>query len=523
MLSMDEIYLIKELARQGLSARQIAETLKYDRATVRKYLKQVNVAPATIIKVRRSSVMDPYIEGIRDLLLSEKANTSRKHYLTARRIYDMVNEGQIAPGVPSKSISLRTVERTVGLLRREINRKINRQHLKLEHSPGVAQIDFGEVVVGAEGGERRINILVMAFPHSNFRLAYALPAQNFECLAHGLNAMFTEIGRVPAVLRCDNMSTAVAKIIRREDLDKGECNHDALDHPRRLTENFVALMCTYGFEAEFCNPASGNEKGSVENAVGWLRRNFFTPMIRFDGDFVALNEKLTQFCRTKAKEKHYDKGISIEKLFQADMAVMHPLPQEPFDAHSWSTGTVTKDCRVVFETNQYQIDEQPGTKVCIKRYWDRLVFMTEYGEIISEVPRSYDNRKNIIDWPVELKMLSERPSAFNSSSLSKIAPETVLRYLLDLSAPKRRIILRALAQRVQGGGKIGNELKNLETAIRRFGALTVEELVAGYRSINDVATDSIEPLDSLPKELNMQLAPRSLEEVVGTVMGGDYD
>lgn len=136
MLSMDEIYLIKELARQGLSARQIAETLKYDRATVRKYLKQVNVAPATIIKVRRSSVMDPYIEGIRDLLLSEKANTSRKHYLTARRIYDMVNEGQIAPGVPSKSISLRTVERTVGLLRREINRKINRQHLKLEHSPG---------------------------------------------------------------------------------------------------------------------------------------------------------------------------------------------------------------------------------------------------------------------------------------------------------------------------------------------------------------------------------------------------
>ena len=107
----------------------------------------------------------------------------------------MVNEGQIAPGVPSKSISLRTVERTVGLLRREINRKINRQHLKLEHSPGVAQIDFGEVVVGAEGGERRINILVMAFPHSNFRLAYALPAQNFECLAHGLNAMFTEIGR----------------------------------------------------------------------------------------------------------------------------------------------------------------------------------------------------------------------------------------------------------------------------------------------------------------------------------------
>lgn len=74
MLSMDEIYLIKELARQGLSARQIAETLKYDRATVRKYLKQVNVAPATIIKVRRSSVMDPYIEGIRDLLLSEKAN-----------------------------------------------------------------------------------------------------------------------------------------------------------------------------------------------------------------------------------------------------------------------------------------------------------------------------------------------------------------------------------------------------------------------------------------------------------------
>ena len=79
----------------------------------------------------------------------------------------------------------------------------------------------------------------------NFRLAHALPAQNFECLAHGLTEMFRRIGRVPVRIRCDNMSTAVAKIIRRDELGKGLCNHDETDHPRRLTDNFYGLKMAW--------------------------------------------------------------------------------------------------------------------------------------------------------------------------------------------------------------------------------------------------------------------------------------
>ena len=125
----------------------------------------------------------------------------------------------------------------------------------------------------------------------------------------------------------------------------------------------------YGFSPEFCNAASGNEKGSVENAVGWFRQNFFTPLIRFDGNYDALNEELAGFCLRASQESHYKyKNKTIEELFREERAVMGELPAQPFDACNWSQGTVSKDCRVQFETNEYQVNATPGTKVNIKRY-----------------------------------------------------------------------------------------------------------------------------------------------------------
>lgn len=75
------------------------------------------------------------------------------------------------------------------------------------------------------------------------------PSQNQECLLTGMRSVFEYIGGVPWVIRFDNMSTAVVKV-----LDGGE---------RELTDGFTRFKLHYRFNAEFCNPASGYEKAVV--------------------------------------------------------------------------------------------------------------------------------------------------------------------------------------------------------------------------------------------------------------------
>ncbi len=91
-----------------------------------------------------------------------------------------------------------------------------------------------------------------------------LPSQNLECLLEGLKRVFEHIGEVTPRLRFDKMSTAVAKV-----LEGGE---------RELTEGFARFMLHNRFRAEFCNPASGSEKGNVENKAGYSWRNAFVPV-----------------------------------------------------------------------------------------------------------------------------------------------------------------------------------------------------------------------------------------------------
>lgn len=80
----------------------------------------------------------------------------------------------------------------------------------------------------------------------------------------GMQRIFEYIGGVPIRIRFDNMSTAVAQVLEGRE--------------RILTEGFSRFKLHYRFQADFCNPAAGNEKGNVENKVGYTRRNLFVKL-----------------------------------------------------------------------------------------------------------------------------------------------------------------------------------------------------------------------------------------------------
>ena len=130
------------------------------------------------------------------------------------------------------------------------------------------------------GKSCQAHALTISFPYSNMAYTQVFPSQNQECLLTGMKHIFEYIGGVPARIKADNMTTAVAQVLEGTE--------------RILTDGFARFMLHYRFEADFCNPASGNEKGNVENKVGYSRRNFFVPVPVTD--FDAYNEQLFKLC-----------------------------------------------------------------------------------------------------------------------------------------------------------------------------------------------------------------------------------
>ena len=155
-------------------------------------------------------------------------------------------------------------------------------YLPLEHPKGWGQVDFGlaEAEWDATGERFPFYALTSSFPVSKHEVTQAFPSQNQKCLLEGMKRFFERIGGVPPRLRFDNMTTAVAQVLK--------------DGERVLTDDFTRFMLHYRFQADFCNPVSGNEKSNVENKVGHNRRNAFVP-VPVIASFDEFNPKKIKF------------------------------------------------------------------------------------------------------------------------------------------------------------------------------------------------------------------------------------
>ena len=137
------------------------------------------------------------------------------------------------------------------------------EYERLTHPPAEAQNDYGITEAIENGKVKEIHALVMSFPYSNAGFAVPLPAENQECFLEGLKMLFNQTGFVPKPAP-DNLSAAVVKARGR-------------GQETIFNEEFLRFANHYGFEAQACNARKGNEKGHVENKVGYVRYNFFTP------------------------------------------------------------------------------------------------------------------------------------------------------------------------------------------------------------------------------------------------------
>ncbi|CAA7600768.1 Hypothetical protein DEACI_1421 [Acididesulfobacillus acetoxydans] len=95
--------------------------------------------------------------------------------------------------------------------------------------------------------------LNLSFPYSNGGYLQQFKGQNQECLFEGLKNIFEYLGGVPRETWFDNASTMVTDILK--------------GRGRTLTDGFLRFKQHYGFEAVFCNPNAGHEKGNGKRMV----------------------------------------------------------------------------------------------------------------------------------------------------------------------------------------------------------------------------------------------------------------
>jgi transposase len=507
MITMDESHDIKRAVMDGKSISAVAREYGHDRKTIRKILdKDLSQAPSPVPRQRAKKADASVREWLEGQLRTSSAMLSPKDRPTATRLHKLLEEGSVE-GVSRCAVSRRTVCRYIAAIKQDI--KAGKPHfIRLTHPAGQAQVDFGEMRLIWKRHQCALAVLVLTLPQSNARFACLLPAQNFECVAKGLTLIFKHMGGVPPTIRFDNMSTAVSKVHRPGDLLAPDI-YDAEGHPRRIVDDFKRMMCHYGFRAEFCNTAAGNEKGSVENAVGWVRHNFFLPTIGIDTDLDAFNSTvLIPGCDKAMEETHYQLGKKIRELYQNDRDALLPLPAKLFDGATWCKATVNNYSEVQLEGNSYQVDCARGTQVFIKKTADHLMILDANNRQVGFWPRSYEQGSTLLDWDLHLKDLSRKPMAYRNSPLRKLMDEQCDSYLMHLRSPDRAALLAAIRQKTQKAA-LEDVLSGLSQVLKECCGKSAADVVCRLRGHGEATADQT-PKMSVPKEWNVTVQVPSL-------------
>ena len=279
--------------------------------------------------------------------------------------------------------------------------------MPLVFQPGEAfQFDWSEDWALLGGKQIKLQVAHTKLSHSRAFIIRAYPLQTHEMLFDALTHAFRVLGGVPQRGIFDNMKTAVDRI------GSGKA--------RQVNARFAAMASHYLFEPEFCNPASGWEKGQVEKNVQDTRRRLWQPMPSFP-DNDALNAWLEEQCVVQWEQiQHGVLPGTIADVHTAEISRLMRLGR-PFDGFVEHTKRVSPTCLVAFERNRYSVPASFANRpVSLRVYPERLVIAAE-GRVLCEHGRIIERShhlpgRTIYDWRHYLAVVQRKPGALRNGA-----------------------------------------------------------------------------------------------------------
>lgn len=159
----------------------------------------------------------------------------------------------------------------------------------------------------------------------------------------------------------------------------------------------------YGFALSACNVRRGNEKGRVENGVGYVKKNLLNGLDI--PDFAAIHPAARLWLETIANVRiHGETKKQPTELFNIEKPALRSLPVNPYDIGTVHNMRASSRFRIAFDTNRYSVPaNHAGEKIIVKTYPDRICCYAEQNLIARHI-RSYDRHQDFEhpDHPREL-------------------------------------------------------------------------------------------------------------------------
>ena len=385
----------------------VARKLGVHRRMVREAVR--SATPARRKKTERPHLKIAPAASFIDAVLEADRKAPRKQRHTAKRIWERIHFE-----VPGCTAAERTVRHYVEQRKQVLGFGRRETFVPQSYEWGVeAQVDWYEAYAdlhpsdedlspGAPvlDGERiKLQVFSMRSMASGaaYHRAYLRATQQAFLEAHEL--AFHYFGGVFRRLRYDNLSSAVKKILRGQE--------------RELTARFIAFRSHWQYEASFCTPGEGHEKGGVEGEVGYFRRNHWVP-VPAASDLAALNAKLLADCRHDESRILSGRTQSVGTLLLTEKEHLLPLPAEGFELAEVSFPRVDQAGCAKVRTNFYSVPLKPGSMV-EARVYSSVVEFRQDGVRVAQHERSYERSRQILDLEHYLDVLDRKPGALRGS------------------------------------------------------------------------------------------------------------
>lgn len=473
-------------AAEKLSVREIARRTGFSRNTISKYC-QGETLPGLRKDYERQAVMitDAVKEFVSQCLNDDASENLPKQKHTAKRIFDRLVEEYCFTGG----------ETTIRRLVRRMRNDVPQGHIPLEFDPGEAmQIDFGEATGYHRGVRVKIQIFCARLCHSAMPFVFTAPKKNMETFLEGLRRAFEFFGGVPQRVIFDNDRVAV-----KSGFGKNAQSQTYLQ----------AMVAHYAFQMEYCNRQSGNEKGLVENLVGWSRRNLLVPVPKFS-TFEELNTSVLASCaRYGARHRIRGRERSVAEQFSLEQAHLTALPKYRFNTARIREVRVDSFSLIRIEGNRFSVPFNfVGKMVSVKLHATKLeVIYNKETICVHERPRTNTETRFELGHYLEAVLRKPR-SILNAKPVRATLPPELLLFGKNIAKTPE-----SLTRFMRLFGEY--EIEVVEKALTRLPLKNLELLILELNKINtckppaQTAEIAEVPVNQPPLHIYDQMIPGS--------------
>ena len=380
---------------QRQSVREIARRLHVSRKTVRKAIEAEDGKFSYDRTVQPMPKLGAHVAEL-ERLLAENERKPRRERLTLIRLFEALRAQGYEGGCD-------TVRRHARRWQREEVGRTATAFVPLSFEPGEAyQFDWSHEIVLLSGATVTVKVAHVRLCHSRMLFVRAYPRETQEMVFDAHDRAFAFFKGACTRGIYDNMKTAVEAIFAGKE--------------RLYNRRFLQMCSHFLVDPVACTPASGWEKGQVENQVGLVRERFFAPRIRVKS-YDELNAWLLDQTIAYAKAHRHPefKDQTVWQVFETERASLVPYPGR-FDGFHAVPASVSKTCLVRFDNNRYSVAASAvGRPVEIRAYAERIEIRQD-GRVVGEHPRSFGRDRTISDPWHYVPVLARKPGALRNGA-----------------------------------------------------------------------------------------------------------